>query len=153
MSMRAVGGIFAGLIVGLIATVLVGIVGVGATLSGPVNADISDPRQVVEAFANMGMGPNIALMTAWFVGGLAGALIAKLIARRSWVAWTVAILIALYVVLNMLVLPLPGWMQALSVIAPLIGGLIGNHLVGTGAAPAAPTADAAIDAGDAPADV
>ena len=28
-----------------------------------------------------------------------------------------------------LFLPLPGWMQALSFGAPLIGGLIGNHLV------------------------
>jgi len=139
--MRAIGGIIAGLIVGLIATILVGIVGVGATLSNPVNVDIADPRQVVEAFANMGMGPNIALMLAWFVGGLVGALIAKLIARRAWAAWTVAILIALYVVLNMMVLALPGWMQALSVVAPLIGGLIGNHLVGTGAAPEAATTD------------
>ena len=140
--MRAVGGIIAGLIVGLIATILVGIVGVGATLSMPVNVDIADPRQVVEAFANMGTGPNVALMLAWFVGGLAGALIAKLIARKSWAAWTVAILIALYVVLNMLVLPVPGWMQALSIVAPLIGGLIGNHLVGPGAAPEAVTTDA-----------
>ena len=147
--MRAVGGIIAGLIVGLLATILVGIIGVGATLSSPVNVDIADPRQVVEAFANMGMGPNVALMLAWFIGGLVGALIAKLIARRAWAAWTVAILIALYVLLNMLVLPLPGWMQALSIVAPLIGGLIGNHLVGPGAVPEAATADA----GDAPDEV
>jgi uncharacterized membrane protein YdcZ (DUF606 family) len=139
--MRAVGGIIAGLIVGLIATILVGIVGVGATLSGPVNADISDPRQVVEAFANMSSGPKIALMLAWFAGGLAGALVAKLISRRSWAAWTVAILIALYVVLNTLVLPLPGWMQALSIAAPLIGALIGNHLVKGSAAVEAATVD------------
>jgi len=147
--MRAVGGIFAGLIVGLIATILVGIFGVGATISGPISVDASNPRQVVEAFANMGTGPNIALMLAWLIGGLAGALIAKLITRRSWAAWTVAILIALYVVLNMLVLPLPGWMQALSVVAPLVGGLIGNHLVGGAPAPEAEL----VEAEDAPADL
>jgi hypothetical protein len=147
--MRAVGGIIAGLIAGLIATILVGIVGVGATLSAPVNADISDPRQVVEAFANMGSGPKIALMLAWFAGGLVGALVAKLIARKSWAAWTVAILIACYVVLNTLVLPLPAWMQALSIAAPLLGALIGNHLVKGGAAPEAVT----VEAGDAPADL
>jgi hypothetical protein len=149
MKMRAVGGIIAGLIVGLIATILVGIVGVGATLSGPVNADISDPQQVVETFANMGMGPKMALMLAWFAGGLAGALIAKLISRRSWAAWTVAILIACYVLLNTLVLPLPGWMQALSIAAPLIGALIGNHLVKGDAAPEVVT----VEAGDTPADL
>ena len=141
--MRAVGGIIVGLIVGLIATILVGIVGVGATLSGPVQADMADPRQVVEAFANMGTTPKLALMAAWLAGGLVGALVAKLIARRAWAAWSVAILIALYVVLNMLVLPLPGWMQALSIAAPLVGGLIGNHLVRGGPAPAAATTDAA----------
>lgn len=145
--MRAVGGIIAGLIVGLVATILVGILGVGATLSGPVNTDLSDPRQVVETFAAMSSGPKIALMVAWFAGGLVGALVAKAIARKSWAAWTVAILIALYVLLNMLVLPLPGWMQALSIAAPLVGALIGNHLVKGSAAPAIATADA----GDAPA--
>jgi hypothetical protein len=147
--MRAIAGIIAGLITGLLATILVGSIGVGATLSGPIRADVSDPRQVVEAFANMSLGPQLALMAAWFAGGLIGALIAKLIARRSWAGWTVAVLIAAYVVLNMLVLALPGWMQALSVVAPLLGGLIGNHLVRGGAAPAAATTDA----GEPPADL
>jgi hypothetical protein len=147
--MRAVAGIIAGLVAGLVATILVGIVGVGTTVSAPINANASDPRQVVEAFANMGAGPKIALMLAWLVGGLVGALVAKLIARRSWAAWTVAILIACYVVLNTLVLPLPAWMQALSIAAPLVGGLIGNHLARGGAASEAD----AVDAGDVPADL
>jgi hypothetical protein len=149
MSMRAVGGIIAGLIAGVIATIVIGIVGVGMTISGPVNADTSDPNQVIEAFANMGSGPKIALMLAWFAGGLVGALVAKLIARTSWAVWTVVILFACYVVLNTLVLPAPGWMQALSIAAPLIGGLIGNHLVKGGAAPEA----VIVEAGDAPADL
>ncbi len=68
-------------------------------------------------------------MLAWFGAALVGAAVAKLIAPRSWVAWTVTGLIALYVVANVFVLPMPGWMQALSVAAPLLGGLIANHLV------------------------
>jgi len=84
----------------------------------------------------MPQSAKIALMAAWLVGALVGAATGKLIARRGWVAWTVAALIALYVVLNVLILPLPGWMQALSIAAPLIGGLLANHLV-KDAAPAA----------------
>lgn len=127
--MRAIAGIVLGLIVGFAATILIGIVGIGATYSAPAGMEATNPRQVLEAFAEMSLGPQIALMLAWFGGGLAGALVAKLIARKGWAAWTVAGLIAAYVVMNMLVLPLPGWMQALSVAAPLIGGLIANHLV------------------------
>ena len=138
--MRAIAGIIVGLIAGFAATILIGIVGIGATFSAPAGMEAGNPRQVLEAYANMPQGAQIALMAAWFGGGFVGALVAKLIARRSWAAWTVAGLIAAYVLLNMLVLPLPGWMQALSIAAPLIGGLIGNHLV-AGHAPAAATTD------------
>jgi hypothetical protein len=127
--MRAVAGIVVGLIAGFIATVVIGIIGIGATFTAPAGMNVSNPQQVLEAFAQMPPGSKIALMIAWFSGGLVGALVAKLIARRGWVAWTVAGLAAAYVVLNILVLPLPGWMQALSIAAPLIGGLIANHLV------------------------
>jgi hypothetical protein len=134
--MRAVAGIVVGLIAGFVVTIVIGIIGIGATYSAPAGMNVSNPQQVLEAFAGMPAGPKIALMIAWFGGGFVGALVAKLIARRGWAAWTVAALIAAYVVLNILVLPLPGWMQALSIAAPLIGGLIANHLV-KGAAEAA----------------
>ena len=127
--MRAVAGIVVGLIAGFIATIVIGIIGVGATFTAPAGMNVSTPQQVLEAFAAMPTGPKIALMIAWFGGGLVGAAVAKLIARQGWAAWTVAALIAAYVLLNTLVLPLPGWMQVLSIAAPLIGGLIANHLV------------------------
>jgi hypothetical protein len=127
--MRALAGIVVGLIAGFIATIVIGIFGIGATFNVPAGTNLSHPQQVVEAFAGMPAGAKIALMVAWFVGGLVGALVAKLIARRGWAAWAVAAVIAVYVLLNTLVLPLPGWMQVLSIAAPLIGGLIANHLV------------------------
>jgi hypothetical protein len=138
---RAIAGIIAGLIAGFLGIVVIGIIGVGATFSAPAGLDTRDPRQVLEAFANMPLAPQIALMAAWFAGGLAGGLVAKAIAHRGWAVWTVAGLIAAYVLLNMLVLPLPGWMQALSIAAPLIGGLIANHLVKGGPAGPADSGD------------
>jgi hypothetical protein len=148
--MRAILGIIAGLIASMVATVVVGSIGVIATLRGPVNGDLTDANGVVEAFANMPLGPKLALMAGWFAGGLAGALVAKAIARRSWAGWIVAGLLALYVLANVLILPLPSWMQVLSIAAPLIGGLIGNHLIRDAAAPAVVSTT---DAGDAPAEL
>ncbi|HYN45924.1 MAG TPA: hypothetical protein VES64_04460 [Allosphingosinicella sp.] len=128
--MRAIGGILAGLIVGLLVTILIGVVG---GIFFPVSAGspgFSRPQQVVDAFAEMPQGLKIVLMLAWFGGTLAGAAVAKRISGSGWVAWTVTGLIAAYVLANVLVLPMPGWMQALSVAAPLLGGFIANHLVG-----------------------
>ena len=127
--MRAVAGIVIGLIAGFAATILVGIIGVGATFSGPEAIDATNPQQVIEAYAAMPQGSKIALMVAWFAGGFFGALAAKRISRQGWAAWTVAALIAAYVMLYTIVLPLPAWMQVVSIAAPLIGGLIANHLI------------------------
>ena len=133
--MRSVAGILVGVIAGFLATILFAVLAISLTATSFGRVDVGDPRQVVEAFAAMPDSAKIALMLAWLVGALVGAAIGKMIARKGWVAWTVAALIALYVVLNVLILPLPGWMQALSIAAPLIGGLLANHLV-KGAAPA-----------------
>jgi hypothetical protein len=139
--MRAVLGIIGGLVAGIVAIIVVGMIGVGATFSPPPGMDPADPRQVMEAFAAMPIATQLAMMAAWLAGGLAGALVAKLIARSGLIAWIVAGLIALYVLLNVLVLPLPAWMQALWIAAPLIGGFIGNHLVRAAAATSADPLD------------
>jgi hypothetical protein len=139
--MRAAAGIIVGVIAGFLATILFAILAMSLSAPSVARIDVGDPQQVVDAFAAMPQGAKIALMLAWLVGALVGAAIGKLIARKGWVAWTVTALIALYVVLNVLILPLPGWMQALSIAAPLIGGLLANHLV-KDAAPAAADAEA-----------
>lgn len=136
--MRAIAGILVGLVVGFFVAVAVGVVvlgAAGAAAPSPANVNLSDPQRVVEIFAELPAAAKIGLMLAWFGAALAGASIAKLIAPRSWVAWTVTGLVALYVVANIFVLPMPGWMQALSVVAPLLGGLIANHLVADGSEP------------------
>jgi len=127
--MRSVLGIIGGLVAGVVAIILVGMVGVGATFSPPAGLDPKDTRQVLEALGAAPVSTHLALMVAWFAGGLVGAWVGKLIARTGFAAWTVAALIAAYVLANVLVLPLPGWMQALWIAAPLLGGLVGNHLV------------------------
>jgi hypothetical protein len=139
--MRAVAGIIVGLVVGFLVTIVIGIVAVGAAVGaapGQGDVNLSDPNLIVEIFAEMPLGAKLALMAAWFGGAFAGAAIGKLIARRGWVAWTIAGLMAAYVVANVLILPMPGWMQALSVLAPLLGGLLANHFVASSNPAAAP---------------
>lgn len=133
--MRAVVGIIVGLVVGFLALVVIGIIGVGATYSVPADINLYDNRAVVELILNMPPGPKIAFAVSLFGWALVGAATAKRIARRAWAAWTVAGLVTVYVILSVLSLPLAAWMQAVAIAAPLLGGLIGNHLVASRIAP------------------
>lgn len=127
--MRAIVAIVAGLIAGFAALILIGVLALAATFTLPPGLDPYDSRQVIALIQAMPVAPKLALLAALFGGALAGAAVAKLIARRAWAAWTVTFLIALYVVLSILSLPLTGLEQALAIAAPILGGLIGNHLV------------------------
>lgn len=138
--MRAVLGIIVGLLVGFLALILIGIIGVGATYTVPADINLYDNRAVLELLLNMPPGPKIAFVVALFGWALVGAAIAKLIARRAWAAWTVTGLVTVYVVLSVIALPLAAWMQAVAIAAPLIGGLIANHLIAA-RLPAAATTD------------
>lgn len=143
--MRAILAILVGLVAGLVGTIVIGILAIGVFAGGgegTASVSLSDTQLVTEVFAQLPLGAKAGLMLAWFAGAFAGAAIAKLIERRAWVAWTVAGLIAAYVLANVFILPMPGWMQALSVAAPLLGGLFANHLVdGRAAVAAAPVED------------
>jgi hypothetical protein len=147
--MRAIGGIIAGLIVGLLASLLVAIVALRFTLTLPSGLDATDTNALLDTLAGMPAGAQLTLAVAWLAWGLAGAWTARRISGRGWAAWVVALLVTLYVLLNTLILPMPSWMQVVWIAAPLIGGLLGNHLARDRVTPAAAT----VDAGDGPADL
>ena len=147
--MRVVGGIIAGLIADVVVTILIGFVGMLATYSVPPNIRPGDTNALLDTLANMPIGPLLALAAAWLIGALAGAWIARRISGRGWAAWVVTLLATLYVVLNAWILPMPSWMQVVWIAAPLVGGLIGNHLARGAPGPAAATTDA----GEAPAEL
>jgi hypothetical protein len=143
--MRAVAGIVVGLIVGLIAAVLVGIFALGATFTPPPGTDATNMREVAQIFMNVPQATLLALAAAWLAGGFCGALVAKLIARRAWAAWAVALVVAAYFGLEAFSLQMPLWTQALWIAAPLLGGLLANLLVRGGAAPEAAPVEAGED--------
>jgi hypothetical protein len=147
--MRAIGGIIAGLIVGLLVTILVATIALRFTLTLPPGLDATDTNALLDTLAGMPTGAQLTLAAAWLVGALAGAWTARRISGLGWAAWVVTLLVTAYVLLNTLILPMASWMQVVWIAAPLVGGLVGNHLARGRVAPAAATTDA----GDAPADL
>lgn len=126
--MRAVLGVLAGLVVGAIVMLAIAMAG-GLLFPSPARIDAINAEQVAAAFPTLPVGAKIAIVLSWFGGALSGAALAKRLAGGGWAAWTVAGLFAVYVLLNVMILPMPSWLQAVAVLAPLIGGLLANHLV------------------------
>ena len=126
--MRAVVAIVAGVLVGFAALFLIALAG-GMIFPSSARIDGFDAEQLVAAFPTLAPGAKIAIVLSWFGGALVGAMVAKRIAGQGWAAWTVAGIFAVYVLVTTLILPMTGWLQAVAVLAPLLGGLIANHLV------------------------
>jgi len=149
--MRAILGIFLGLFAGLATAVITGAVAIGATFSLPQRLDPTNGEQVAMAFGAMSTTTQIALAIVWLLTALAAAFVAKLVSRSAVAAWIAALIFTIYFGLDAFLLPLhlPLGIAALWVLAPLIGGLIGNRLVRDAPAPAATT----VEAEDAPADL
>jgi len=126
--MRGVLGILAGLMAAVAMMVLVMFVGsiLGATVPA---MNPSSPESIRGAYAALGTETLLLLLTCWFLGSLAGAFVAKKIAGMSLAAWTVAGLMFAYLLLTVLMLPMPGWMQVAALAAPLIAGYLANRLI------------------------
>jgi hypothetical protein len=126
--MRAVLGIIVGIVVAFASTFAIAWAG-GMLFPGAATIDASSAEGIAAVFPALPTGAKAAILFSWFGGGLIGAYVAKRIVGRAWAAWTVAGVTAVFVLLNILILPMPGWLQAVAVALPLVGGLVANHLV------------------------
>ena len=125
--MRALGGLVAGIVAAVLAMMAVGFVGnLVVPLSGP--ADPAQSGQIREAISAAPADQQAVILLSWFAAAFAGAAVAKRVSGVSWPGWAIAGLLALILAGTFLV-PLPMWMQALSVIGPLAGGLLADLLV------------------------
>jgi hypothetical protein len=134
--MRYVLGIVVGLIVSIVAAIIAGSIAFVATYSVPAGTDANDMRQVIAVMEHLPTATQGALALAWLVSALCGAAAAKLLARRAWAAWAVALVVAVYFGLNALLLPIEMWAKAAWVFGPLLGGLLANRLIGADTAAA-----------------
>lgn len=125
--MRGFMGIVAGLVaVGIVMT-LISFIGAQLIPTGP--ADASSVDAIKATYESLSTAARWMIIASWLLGVLAGAALAKRIIGRPWAAWTVAGLFEAYLLLTVLMLPMPGWMQVAALAAPLLAGLLANHLV------------------------
>jgi uncharacterized membrane protein len=127
--MRGFLGIVAGLVAVAVTMMLVSLVGSSLVPSVPA-INTSSMEAIKETYAGLGTETWLLMLASWFLGSLAGAAVAKKIAGRSWAAWTVAGLILAYLLLTVLMLPMPGWMQVAALAAPVVAGFLANRLIG-----------------------
>ena len=125
---RGILGIVAGVAAAVLTVMAVQALG-HALYPYPADIDLNDPEQIARVFPTIPVAAKLFVVAAWFGGALVGAAVAKAMVGRSWAAWTIAGLIALGAVMNLFVIPHPVWMQLSAVVAPLLGGVIANHLV------------------------
>jgi hypothetical protein len=125
--MRAAIAILAGIIVAL--AVQAGVDWVTSLLYPYAISDIWDRRQVSEAMAARPTGALLLTVLGYFLGALAGGAVAKSIFRRGWACWVPAGVMAAIALVLALAYPLAEWAWFATFVAPLIGGLLANHLV------------------------
>lgn len=126
--MRAILGIVAGLIALAVTMMVVSLIGAQFVPSPPA-MNTSSVESIKQTYASLGTDTWALMLATWFLGALAGAWIAKTIVGRSWAAWTMAGIILVYLLITVLMLPMPGWMQVAALLAPILAGFIANRLV------------------------
>jgi len=126
------------LILGAVLGVLVGVVvvgvveGVGHTIFPPPSGvNLTDPAQLATVMSKIPFQAKIAVLIAWFLGALAGASAANVIAgRRAWAGRIVALTILALSIFNMTTIPHPLWFAISAVLAILAGGFIADRAFG-----------------------
>jgi hypothetical protein len=135
--LRAIAGILGGFLVGLLGLGATAYAG-GSLYPIPVDPGIANPvQQAQAALPNAPVAALLFIALSWFVGGLLAGLVAKAISGSARVCWVTVGVLTLLCVINIFFAPFPVWMQIASLAAPLIGGLIANHLIRERATPAA----------------
>ncbi len=125
---RNILGVIAGIAVAVLAVMAIQALG-HQLYPYPGDVDLNDPEDIARVFPTIPVGAKMFVVAAWFGGALAGGSVAKQIIGRDWAAWTIAGFMAVAAVMNLFMIPHPVWMQISAVVAPLLGGLIANHLV------------------------
>ena len=126
--MRGVLAIVGGLIAVAVTMMLVSLVGSQLVPAVPA-VNTSSIESIKATYAALGTETWLLMLMSWFLGALAGAVVAKKISGRPWAAWTIAGLILAYLLLTMMMLPMPDWMKLAALVAPLAAGYLANRLI------------------------
>ena len=125
--MRIALGIVAGIVITAACVFVVESVG-HAIYPPPPGLDTANPRDMERLIGMLPSGALLFVITAWFIGALAGAITANMIARTAVAGWAVALLVIAAGVATMLRIPHPAWMWAAGIGLPLAAALIAARL-------------------------
>ena len=125
--MRIVIGIVAGAVIAVLCVAGIEMIG-HLAFPPPPGTDLTDPAQVARIMANVPWAALAFVAAAWFVGALAGAWAANLIAKRALAGWIVVLLVLAAGIYTMTTIPHPAWMWAMGIALPLIAGWLAQRL-------------------------
>ena len=89
-----------------------------------------DAQQMGAAIAARPTGALLIVIVGYLIGALAGGVAGKKVTGGRWGAWTPGLVLAAMVAILAFSFPMPGWSVVAMLVAPLVGALLANHLVG-----------------------
>ena len=116
------GGLAAGLAVAIFTIMFVEFIG-SQLFPPPRGYDMSGGSALSMPFENL-----IWPVIAWFLGALAGSWVAIRISGERWTGWTIAAFVLAATIFNFALITHPLWMMIAGVVAPILGGWIGQLL-------------------------
>lgn len=87
----------------------------------PMPADMpTDPEGMKAMIASLPVETLGAVVAAWTLGALGGALIANAVARRALAGWITVLLLIAATVANLVMFPHPAWMAICGIALPVV---------------------------------
>ena len=86
--------------------------------------DINDKTAFAAALEAAPMAAKLLIVAGWFLGTLAGGVVAFRICGWPTAGWIVAGFLVIGGLANILIIPHPVWMQIAAFAAPLVGGIV-----------------------------
>lgn len=128
--LRLILGVIIGAIVGALA--IFAVEGVGHTIfPPPAGVNLTDPSQLSTVMSSIPVQARIVVALSWFLGALAGASAANLIAgRRAWAGRIITLLILALAIWNMITITHPVWMMVTVVLGIIAAGVLADRAFG-----------------------
>jgi hypothetical protein len=116
------GGLAAGLAVAIFTIMMAEFVG-NQFFPPPRGYDMSAGSALSLPVANL-----IWPVIGWFLGALAGSWVAVRISGHRWTGWAIVALVLAATIFNFALITHPLWMMIAGVLAPILGGWVGQSL-------------------------
>lgn len=94
----------------------------------PPGLDINNPDDQKRMMEVIPTGAKVAVVIAWFLGTLAGSLVAVKIGQRPFYAWVIAAITILLGIITTMMFPHPVWMIVAAVVLPVLAGVLAIRL-------------------------